>query len=344
MDRVRLFARLGEELTVIALCRHAQARILIREGQASWNDDKLVLHDALAVPTGARPDIADLYKQAERSFRYSQEGIERGETLLNLVESIPWPDGTKISTRWSREESWLYVSVRGPRINDHALVISNYLTESGSSYRVRTVTPSEFRHQDQEKEGGSTWGATQEQPSLDYYVSIRGSHDCKTTYMGPRWWHSSPEDAENMHPAWVPMIPDDVPDDKLPARLLYVRREEGDLLKVLEQHLLVLAKLAHTPEVLFYPLWPSGGHIIVDQRDDDRAPDGTGKSITERLQEQRQRRITEFLGETVSFEPMVSKLMARGVSETDICNIVSKMTCLNKTEVEILIEALGLTQ
>lgn len=47
MPQIRLHARIARsgDLTAIAYCRQAQARILVREGHAEWQGNKLVLRD-----------------------------------------------------------------------------------------------------------------------------------------------------------------------------------------------------------------------------------------------------------------------------------------------------------
>lgn len=92
--RVRLHARLNNDVVPIAYCRHAQARILVRENQAVWADGKLILNDAIAIKGNRDPHpvLAKCYKGIDHRAKYSLESLLVSERLLPVIEAVMGPE------------------------------------------------------------------------------------------------------------------------------------------------------------------------------------------------------------------------------------------------------------
>ena len=105
--RVRLFAALSAgEVTPVALCRQAQVRILVREGQARRDEaGRLVLVDALAVLGDGRrhPALEKCYEVPEERARYAAKGLRAAELVLERLDVVG-------------------LVTRGARLDDHGWV------------------------------------------------------------------------------------------------------------------------------------------------------------------------------------------------------------------------------
>lgn len=139
--RVRLHARLHEDVVPIAYCRHAQARILVREGQATWTEGRLVLTDAIAVRhKGRHPVLAECYTNLDHRAKYSVQTLEITEQILPVIEAVLGPNAVTArlnsygdtilsfkgkQTDTDASEGWIEVF-------GHALVI--YLNRYGSTH------------------------------------------------------------------------------------------------------------------------------------------------------------------------------------------------------------------
>ncbi len=85
--RVPLHVRLIGEVVPIAYCRHAQVRILLREGQAAWYDGQLVLTGATPRPKDGHPLLAPCYEDLDRHAFLAVETLSNAELVVPILEA-----------------------------------------------------------------------------------------------------------------------------------------------------------------------------------------------------------------------------------------------------------------
>lgn len=87
--RVRLHAKIGDEIVPIAYCRHPQVRLLVREGQAVWEDGKFVLIDAVAIRHPHRhPSLENCYEEVDYRTKNTVRCLRLAEDIAPLIEAV----------------------------------------------------------------------------------------------------------------------------------------------------------------------------------------------------------------------------------------------------------------